>query len=56
LNIRWSHKVTLFSGTHRHTLRIARRGKGDFMYQATVDVASIRIWLRDPFHDLRNTA
>jgi transposase len=22
--------------------------KRDFMYQATVDVASIRIWLRDP--------
>ena len=25
----------------------------DYMYQATVDVASIRIWLRDPSHDLQ---
>src|SRR5215469_15038704 len=25
-----------------------RYDKRDFMYQATVDVASIRIWLRDP--------
>jgi hypothetical protein len=27
-----------------------------FMYQGTVDVASIRIWLRDPVLDLRDTA
>jgi transposase len=25
-----------------------RYDKRDFMYQATIDVASIRIWLRDP--------
>jgi len=25
-----------------------RYDKRDYMYQATVDVASIRIWLRDP--------
>lgn len=25
-----------------------RYDKRDFMYQATVDVASVRIWLRDP--------
>jgi transposase len=25
-----------------------RYDKRDFMYKATVDVASIRIWLRDP--------
>jgi transposase len=25
-----------------------RYDKRDFMYQVTVDVASIRIWLRDP--------
>ena len=25
-----------------------RYDKRDFMYQGTVDVASIRIWLRDP--------
>jgi hypothetical protein len=28
--------------------RATRYDKRDFMYQATVDVASIRIWLRDP--------
>jgi hypothetical protein len=27
-----------------------------YMYQGTVDVASIRIWLRDPVPDLRDTA
>ena len=31
-----------------------RYGKRDYMYQATVDVASIRIWLRDPVPDLRD--
>ncbi len=25
-----------------------RYDKRDYMYQATIDVASIRIWLRDP--------
>ena len=30
-----------------------RYGKRDYMYQATVDVASIRIWLPDPFPGLR---
>ena len=30
-----------------------RYGKRDYMYQATVDVASIRIWLRDPVPGLR---
>ena len=25
-----------------------RYGKRDYMYQATLDIASIRIWLRDP--------
>jgi transposase len=32
-----------------------RYDKREFMYQATVDVASIRIWLRDPVTDLRVT-
>jgi len=27
---------------------VARYDKRAFMYQGTVDVASIRIWLRDP--------
>jgi transposase len=33
-----------------------RYDKRDYMYQATIDVASIRIWLRDPASDLRDTA
>jgi transposase len=33
-----------------------RYDKRDYMYQGTVDVASIRIWLRDPVPDLRDTA
>jgi transposase len=32
-----------------------RYDKRDYMYQATLDVASIRIWLRDPVPDLRDT-
>ena len=31
-----------------------RYDKRDYMYQGTVDVAFIRIWLRDPVPDLRN--
>jgi transposase len=31
-----------------------RYDKREFMYQGTIDVASIRIWLRDPSHGLRN--
>jgi transposase len=33
-----------------------RYDKRQLIYQGTVDVASIRIWLRDPPHDLQNTA
>jgi transposase len=32
-----------------------RYDKRDYMYQGTVDVASIRIWLRDPVPELRDT-
>jgi transposase len=32
-----------------------RYDKREFMYQGTVDLASIRIWLGDPFHDPRDT-
>jgi transposase len=32
-----------------------RYDKRDYMYQATIDVASIRVWLRDPVPDLRDT-
>jgi transposase len=31
-----------------------RYDKRDYMYQATLDVASIRVWLRDPVPDLRD--
>ena len=33
-----------------------RFDKRKLIYQGTVDVASIRIWLRDPVDDLQNTA
>ena len=33
-----------------------RYDKRKLIYQGTVDVASIRIWLRDPVDDLQNTA
>ena len=33
-----------------------RYDKRECIYQGTVDVASIRIWLRHPAHDLQNTA
>ena len=33
-----------------------RYDKRDYMYQGTIDVASIRIWLQDPVPDLRDTA
>jgi transposase len=33
-----------------------RYGKRERIYQGTIDVASIRIWLRDPPHDLQDTA
>ena len=32
-----------------------RYDKRDYVYQATLDVASIRVWLRDPVPDLRDT-
>lgn len=28
---------------------------GTMFWRGTIDVASIRIWLRDPSHDLRDT-
>lgn len=33
-----------------------RYDKRDFMYQATVDIATMKIWLRDLARDPRNTA
>ncbi len=32
-----------------------RYDKRELIYQGTVDLASIRIWLRDPVHDPRDT-
>ena len=32
-----------------------RYDKRDFVFRGTVDVAAIRIWLRDPSHDPRDT-
>jgi hypothetical protein len=32
-----------------------RYDKRDFVWRGTIDVASIRIWLHDPPHDLRDT-
>jgi transposase len=33
-----------------------RYDKREFMYQGAIDLASIRIWLRDPPHDLQEQA
>jgi transposase len=32
-----------------------RYDKRELIYQGTLDVASIRIWLKDPYHDPRDT-
>jgi transposase len=32
-----------------------RYDKRDFTFRGTIDIATIRIWLRDPLHDLRDT-
>jgi transposase len=32
-----------------------RYGKRERIFQGSADIASIRIWLGDPFHDLRDT-
>jgi len=49
--------VERFFNKLKHFRAIATRyDKRDYIYQATVDVASIRIWLQDPVPDLRDTA
>jgi hypothetical protein len=40
---------------HRHRAVATRFDKRDFVWRGTVDVASIRIWLRNPSHDLQDT-
>jgi len=42
-----------FSKLRQFRAAATRYDKRDYMYQATVDVASIRIWLPDPFPGLR---
>jgi transposase len=37
-----------FAGLKQFRAVATRYGKREFMYQGTVDLASIRIWLRDP--------
>jgi transposase len=44
-----------FCQLRQHRAVAARYDKRDFVYRGTVDVASIRIWLRHPLHDLRDT-
>ena len=38
------------------SVRRLRAGKRERIYQGTIDVASISIWLRDPSHDPRDTS
>jgi transposase len=37
-----------------HRAVATRYDKRDFIFRGTIDVASIRIWLRDPVHDPRD--
>ena len=39
----------------QHRAVATRFDKRDYVWRGTIDVASIRIWLRDPVHDLRDT-
>jgi transposase len=44
-----------FCQLRQHRAVATRYDKRDFVWRGTVDVASIRIWLRNPVHDLRDT-
>ena len=44
-----------FCQLRQHRAVATRYDKRDFVWRGTVDVASIRIWLRHPAHDLRDT-
>jgi transposase len=39
----------------QHRAVATRYDKRDYVWRGTIDVASIRIWLRDPSHDLQDT-
>lgn len=45
-----------FNKLKGHRAVATRYDKRDYVYQGTVDVASIKIWLRDPVHDPPDTA
>jgi transposase len=44
-----------FSQLRQHRAVATRFDKRDFIWRGTIDVASIRIWLRHPVHDLKDT-
>jgi transposase len=44
-----------FCQLRQHRAIATRYDKRDFVWRGTVDVASIRIWLRNPVHDLQDT-
>jgi transposase len=44
-----------FGKLRQHRAVATRFDKRDFVWRGTVDVASIRIWLRDLSHDLQDT-
>ena len=44
-----------FCQLRQHRAIATRYDKRDFVWRGTVNVASIRIWLRNPVHDLQDT-
>ncbi|HEX5287569.1 MAG TPA: hypothetical protein VFX25_01765 [Streptosporangiaceae bacterium] len=44
----WNLRLTALLAYRQHRAVAARYDKGDFTWRGTVDVASIRIWLRRP--------
>jgi transposase len=44
-----------FGKLRQHRAVATRYDKRDYIWRGTIDAASIRIWLRDPSHDLRDT-
>ena len=44
-----------FGKLRQHRAVATRSGKRDFVWRGTVDIASIRIWLRTMPHDLKDT-
>jgi hypothetical protein len=44
-----------FGKLRQHRAVATRSGKRDFVWRGTIDVASIRIWLRAASHDLKDT-